>query len=288
MLRNPYLNRSMLRSLDLFYGRRIEIERIMARLNTPTPQSVSVVGERRVGKSSLLWHLGQQEVYSRYLDAPEKYVFFYLDFQRQQQLNQQGFCRIFGEELNEASSGRFSLPILTDFTELEAAIQQIKRLGLRLVCLFDEFETVVRNTLLGAEFYGLLRSLANAYPVAFVTASHRDLPELCYKREIAESPFFNIFTRIPLGPMQADEVRQLICQPSSAAGMPLEEHIEKICAWSGHYPFLYRCFAPPFVMVKLKKECNGVGMRPKSVLWTKPMSISAMCGIIWTKRRDGY
>ena len=65
MLRNPYLNRSMIRSLDRFFGRQSQIERIMARLDSPTPQSVSLVGERRTGKSSLLWHLAQEEIYSR-------------------------------------------------------------------------------------------------------------------------------------------------------------------------------------------------------------------------------
>ena len=95
MLRNPYLNRSMLRSLERFFGRRSQIERIMGRLDSPTPQSVALVGERRTGKSSLLWHLGQEEIYSRYLEQAADYVFCYIDFQRQMQLDQQGFCRVF-------------------------------------------------------------------------------------------------------------------------------------------------------------------------------------------------
>ncbi|MDA0337430.1 MAG: hypothetical protein O2782_19890 [bacterium] len=41
-----------------------------ARIDDDTPQSVSVVGERRVGKSSFLWHLSRDEVRSRYLDEP--------------------------------------------------------------------------------------------------------------------------------------------------------------------------------------------------------------------------
>ncbi len=237
MLRSPYLNRSMIRSLDRFFGRQAQIERIMARLDSPTPQSVSLVGERRTGKSSLLWRLAQQEIYSRYLEQPADYIFFYLDFQRQQQLDQQGFCRVFGEELNEAANGRFSVPTLADFPALEAAVQQLARQGLRLVCLCDEFETITRNTFFGPEFYGLLRSLANAYPIAFITASHRDLQELCHKSEIAESPFFNIFSQVHLGPLLPSETRQLISQPSAAAGLPLEEHLDILCTWGGHLPF---------------------------------------------------
>ncbi len=237
MLRNPYLNRSMIRSLDRFFGRQSQIERIMARLDSPTPQSVSLVGERRTGKSSLLWHLAQEEIYSRHLEQASNYVFVYLDFQRQQQLDKEGFCRVFGEELNEVADGRFSIPKLADFPALEAAVQQLARQGLRLVCLCDEFETVTRNTHFGPEFYGLLRSLANAYPIAFITASHRDLQELCHKSEIAESPFFNIFSHVHLGPLLPTEAAQLIGLPSAAAGLPLEKHLDDLCAWGGHLPF---------------------------------------------------
>ncbi|NKB72763.1 MAG: AAA domain-containing protein [Candidatus Latescibacteria bacterium] len=237
MLRNPYLNRSMIRSLDRFFGRQSHIERIMGRLDSPTPQSVALVGERRTGKSSLLWHLGQEEIYSRYLQQAPDYVFCYLDFQRQQQLDQQGFCRVFGEELNEAAGGRFTVPKLTDFPALEGAVQQLQRQGLRIVCLCDEFETVTRNPLFGPEFYGLLRSLANAFPIAFITASNRDLQELCHKSEVAESPFFNIFSQVHLGPLTPTEARLLVAQPSRAAGLPLEEHFDALCQWGGHLPF---------------------------------------------------
>lgn len=61
MLRNPYLNRSMIRAVDQFFGRRREVERVMARVGALTPQSVSVVGERREDIPLLLRHfLGNQ------------------------------------------------------------------------------------------------------------------------------------------------------------------------------------------------------------------------------------
>jgi hypothetical protein len=47
MPRNPYLNRSMVRSLGEFYGRSQALERIAAHIGAPTPQSISLVGERR-------------------------------------------------------------------------------------------------------------------------------------------------------------------------------------------------------------------------------------------------
>ena len=260
--RNPFLNRSMIRNVGQFYGRQREIERIMARVGSPTPQSVSIVGDRRVGKSSLLWYISQEEIYVRSLEAPEHYVFLMIDFQRQQHLDQSGFCKVFGENLEEAVDGRLALGELRDFTGLERAVQELERADLRLVCLCDEFETVTRNPDFGSEFFGFLRSMANTYPIAFVTSSRRDLQSLCHTHEISESPFFNIFSQVHLGPFGGAEARELIADPSSAAGLPLESHSAQIMELSGHLPFFLQvaCSAAFECMVesgedKLQEDC---------------------------------
>ncbi len=241
MLRNPYLNRSMIRSVDEFYGRGDPLARTAARIGAPTPQSISLVGERRAGKSSLLWHLAQPTVHTRFLDEPQRYVFLMMDFQGQQHLDPSGFCRAFGEQLQEAVPADLpalpALSALSDLSDLQSAIHALSQAGLRLVCLFDEFEMITRNPEFGAPFFGFLRSLANTHPVAFVTASRRPLETLCHNEEIAASPFFNIFTQVHIGPMPADEVQQLIAEPSAQAGLPLEPHAQTLLSLAGHLPF---------------------------------------------------
>ena len=59
---NPYLNRVMIQDPKQFYGRRREMSRIFARIGVDRPQSISVVGERRIGKSSLLYQVSVPEV----------------------------------------------------------------------------------------------------------------------------------------------------------------------------------------------------------------------------------
>jgi len=54
IIHNPYLNRTMIRDVEDFYGRRREVARVYSRIGTAHPQSVSIVGPRRIGKSSLL------------------------------------------------------------------------------------------------------------------------------------------------------------------------------------------------------------------------------------------
>ena len=55
---NPYLNRAMIRNSADFFGRSSEVTRILSRAGADPPQSVSIVGERRIGKTFfpvLLW-----------------------------------------------------------------------------------------------------------------------------------------------------------------------------------------------------------------------------------------
>jgi AAA+ ATPase superfamily predicted ATPase len=53
-MQNPFICRGKIEAPNLFWGRSEEIRDIKTRL--ATMQSVSIVGERRIGKSSLLYH----------------------------------------------------------------------------------------------------------------------------------------------------------------------------------------------------------------------------------------
>jgi ATP-dependent Clp protease ATP-binding subunit ClpA len=51
---NPYRERKMIPiASDMFFGREQEMQRIVEMLSGDTPQCVSIIGERRNGKSSL-------------------------------------------------------------------------------------------------------------------------------------------------------------------------------------------------------------------------------------------
>ena len=76
---NPYLNRTAIREDRDFFGRRRELATIFSRIEAKEPQSVSVVGERRIGKSSLLRALLRRR--TAFLGRPDEFVFVYLDLQ---------------------------------------------------------------------------------------------------------------------------------------------------------------------------------------------------------------
>jgi len=75
MNRNPFLDRVSIRDVSRFYGRTRETARIFSRIGAARPQSVSVVGDRRIGKSSLLNYMYFPEIQKKYLQDPENYIF---------------------------------------------------------------------------------------------------------------------------------------------------------------------------------------------------------------------
>ena len=72
---NPFTQRRMIRDSAKFFGRKEELHHIVNHLQTM--QSVSIVGERRIGKSSLLYNLYQTGTEK----LGERYRFIYIDLQ---------------------------------------------------------------------------------------------------------------------------------------------------------------------------------------------------------------
>jgi hypothetical protein len=124
-----------------------------------------------------------------------------------------------------------------DFDMMRQVGEAVAAGGERLVFLFDEFEAVTRNPAIGPEFYAFLRSLANGLPVSFVCASGRALKDLCASREISDSPFFNVFSSMPVGLLDAADAAELVTGPSAARGVPLAPLAPAILAMGGRYPF---------------------------------------------------
>src|SRR5258705_2838309 len=79
---NPYLNRVAIKDPAQFFGRTREVSKIFSRIGASRPQSLSVVGERRIGKSSLLNFVNDPQVRRRFLPRFEAYAFPFIDLQQ--------------------------------------------------------------------------------------------------------------------------------------------------------------------------------------------------------------
>jgi serine/threonine-protein kinase len=120
---------------------------------------------------------------------------------------------------------------------LRDGVEKIDGMGKRVIVLMDEFDAITTNPKFEMQFFSFLRFLANNYKVAYVTSSMSDLQQMCHDKEIADSPFFNIFSNLPLRPFSPAEVRELITVPSQREGIPLEPYVDRIVEMSGYFPF---------------------------------------------------
>ena len=236
--RNPYLSRTMIKNRDRFFGRHQEVRRIFSRLNASPPGSMSIVGDRKIGKSSLLNFVYTRQTREAHLDDPDRMVMVFLDFQEEKDMSIETFVRtllgIAAIELRgrvAVEDCAHSLDGIKDF------VQRLSGAGYRLAILLDEFDAITTNPNFGLEFFSFLRFLANHYDVAYLTSSARDLQVLCHTKEISDSPFFNIFSNLRLSVFQPQEAAELIRVPSETAGRPLEPHQQEIIDMAGYFPF---------------------------------------------------
>jgi DNA-binding CsgD family transcriptional regulator len=226
-MNNPYVWRGPVRTSDMFFGRSRELTEIAAFLRSN--QSVSIVGPRKIGKTSLLFHLMRPETWSD-LDLEVNSLFTYLDCEV---LGEGGPAEIFGQYANEMTLAlaERDLPpepaldkVLAKPTRLafEGAVRQLNRRGLQVVLILDEFERLSTNPELDVKFFNSLRSAAIRYQLVFLIASVRPLIQLTYSgrsQNILSSPFFNIFAQQFLGLLSKEEVRQLIHEPARRVGV---------------------------------------------------------------------
>ncbi len=233
---NPYLNRLMIQSPGQFIGRVKEVSRVLSRVGGQRPQSVSIVGERRIGKSSLLFHLTWPEVRKRYLGQDDDLLVVFFDLQQLHDLPPEEFLLLLSDRITK-TTGEVSRGTAGGYQEFQAVLERLTAAGKRLVLLFDEFDAITSNPLFRKEFYSFLRSMANNHAVSYVTSSRVELQALCHSTEIADSPFFNIFSNLYLRPFERGEALDLITVPSQESGRPLGDHADQIIDMAGCLPF---------------------------------------------------
>jgi serine/threonine protein kinase len=236
-LKNPYMNRVMIQHIDEFYGREVEVEKIYSRIGSSRPQSISIVGERRIGKSSLLNYIFQPANRLKYLKKPDEFVFLFIDFQERRGIEIHDFFSILYEALYEEFHGNLELSIEPNYEGFKKIVSAFEDQGLKLILLFDEFELITKNTNFNSEFYSFCRSIANNFNVAYIVSSGRNLQTLCHSKEISDSPFFNIFSNLTVSQFNRSEAVSLIRGPAEKMNYKLQSYVDFIIDIAGFYPF---------------------------------------------------
>ncbi|GIK41501.1 MAG: hypothetical protein BroJett011_53340 [Chloroflexota bacterium] len=224
---NPFFHRGPIHDRDYFFGREHATAQALFLLGNG--QSISLVGQRRIGKSSFLFHLADPHIFTPSGLDPAQHLFVYLDCGSLSTLPPPDLYQVLLEEIGDAladAGSPFPLNFETDpvhpltYRVFEQTLRNLTRQGWRLIVLLDEFERLSRNPHLDPDFFSGLRALTARYPVAYVTASKQPLLELTYANASAlSSPFFNIFASIRLGLFSDAEAHNLLTTLAARSGL---------------------------------------------------------------------
>ena len=229
---NPYSCGPMVTDPRMFFGREEELRTLYTRLSTM--QSTSIVGLRRIGKSSLLYRLAQ----TVRDELGQNYLPLYIDLQDARYRTAMGFVAAVAGAMNERMGGILDVGGVTDMAGFTRLVERLRDNGVYPVLCLDEFEELVQHPQeFGDDFLEGLRALGSHGKLALVTASRVPLADLIQKQELT-SPFFNIFSQIELGLLEPEAARALRRVPFEREGVILTPEEEALVEeLAGRHPF---------------------------------------------------
>lgn len=248
----PFVAGPMITDPSLFVGRKDELQAITTRMTGIQPISVNFVGERRIGKSSLLYHFFQ--TWEQLINNNDRYVVSYLSLQRAGCQTKSSFYQAIAHELLSRPlvrrrtdlSTTLNLRSFDSWNFADALDQWLQYRVLPVLCI-DEFEVLLRYPdEFDDEFYDHLRSLMDKNAIMLVITSLRPL-DVYREEQRLTSSFFNLGQVLYLGELTEEEAEELVRLPASnlpgaTPALSIQEQ-RQAREWGGKHPYLLQLAA---------------------------------------------
>ncbi|MBF0435438.1 MAG: hypothetical protein HQL77_08715 [Magnetococcales bacterium] len=236
---NPYrFGRPLPANAPVFVDRKHSVPRIVRALNRADgPASVSILAERRMGKSSQI----NQVVHA--LAAIPGMVVAVSNPLGWSVKDPQTFFAALARAIHGVLPDVIELPgERMDFPAFRNTVRHLKEGGVRLVVVIDEFELLADTPTLNAVFFSNLRALVDeGYPIGYLTASRTPLKDLCRQRRIDGSNFWGIFnSTVTLGGLSVSE-QTLLTEKIMKKSLPrkcMAQLEPKLLTWADGHPGL--------------------------------------------------
>ena len=244
---NPFLFGAPVRGPVMFFDREEELTRALMLIEQA--QHLSIVGSRRIGKTSLLLAIQQR------LQDREGYICLAMDMQALR--SEQEFHLRLGKELKRATGSKLLPDDAKEVSvlEVETVLREIVQNSQRVVLLLDEFEVAAQGFLRGEfsdQFFGVLRAWASFGLITMVVVSATDLFELAVGSQMA-SPFANIFVVLRLGAFSREAASQLATLGGSVPFS--QEEVDFVVDTTGGHPFFIQMLCS--LLIDAKNENLG-------------------------------
>jgi len=238
---NPFQYLKPVQDPKNFFGREEETESMYRQILSS--HSVSLIGERKIGKTSLFLHLTHPQTLANYKIPSEDILMFYIDisscsFHKPSDVFYK-FLNCISEKTTGEIKNRVELLLKKEnihFQEFEEITAKINNNNQKIVFFLDEFERI--SMVKHGDIFSKLRYLAQMYDVTFVVSTLRDMMSLFKEERFSTSPFFNIFTKYQLRGLDENASRELIISTFQSEEFEIDSStIDSIIRFSGTSPF---------------------------------------------------
>lgn len=254
MQSNPFSGYGKPATPAQFCGRKKNLRRIFDRISQKAP--VSIVGERRIGKTSLLHYIKSPQALEQFSRDQANFLFVGLEL-KSENVTEHEFWLDMLRGLGDISMGKPWHQLLTDIQreliqagsevpifQIEQFFHRIKAWGYTPVFLLDEFDRVMFSKELDVHFFNTIRSFMVGEDDLFVmvVASRIDL----YKapKEIVGSPFFNVFSTEQLQEFSEDDFEEWLQNRLAGTNVTFDETIKEFLMDAGGlHPFFLQIIA---------------------------------------------
>ncbi len=199
---SPFRIGGIIKQKDLFWGRKREMQLLIDRVRKK--ESTSIVGPRRIGKSSLgfqVYQYGKENL-------SNDFALVWVDGQSSKNSYLDGFLNTISKEIALGYvSDEDRIECLVNFEE---AVESFGKIPVILINEFDMFTSETRSVEYDLAFYNTLRVLAEQGLLVLILIARDPIRELCKEVLGISSPFYNIFETINLIQFNDNEANEFL------------------------------------------------------------------------------
>lgn len=234
-------------AITTFYGRQRELKKILGTVN----RSFSIVGARKIGKSSLL-----ARIKNELEDMGALSIF--MDLESPSNPDHKSFLQRM--ELEMGRLFKMNLDFENDIDNFRRSVKQLPTRGKKIIMILDEIDALLAyDKQLDYPLIKVFRSLFQEGYCQFVLSGFEVLQNV--KRDI-ESPFYNFCEEIRLGPLNPKHARDLIGEPMANIGIGYQNDRDKalIMEYTARHPNLIQFFCKNLIE-KLEENAEDTSCR---------------------------
>lgn len=213
---NLFFHRGPVRDPAFFFGRKNELNLLFDLLTKG--QSVSISGQRRLGKTSLLYYASTPEISARHGLDTSRTCWIYLDGGMLDGLEEEAVYSAIARGIRDSG------PENSSYEQLLGEMRDLATKNQNLIVVLDEFEIFTQNIRFQPRLFNRMRGMAAHFPIQFVIASKEPLARLTFANpDVVSSSFFNIFAPFRLTLFTEPEAIEMLTSLSARSGAKFQE-----------------------------------------------------------------